>query len=82
MNGTSLGIQEVLMGTAAVTSKQAYVWDGPSVGWELKQNENEILQKYPVIRRLIEGGIIEEEITLSVNEQKAFEKYQIIKWKL
>ena len=42
---------------------------------ELKQNESEILQKYPVIRRLIEGGIIEEEITLSVNEQKAFEKF-------
>ena len=42
---------------------------------ELKQNEDEILQKYPVIRRLIEGGIIEEEITLSVNEQKAFEKF-------
>ena len=42
---------------------------------ELKQDEDEILQKYPVFLRLIEGGIIEEEITLSVNEQKAFEKF-------
>lgn len=42
---------------------------------KLKQKENEIIQGYPVVLQLIKGETAEREVTLSVNEQKAIEKF-------
>lgn len=44
-------------------------------GWrKLKQDEQEILEKFPLIMRLLEGDLVKNEITISTEEQKAFEK--------
>lgn len=44
-------------------------------GWrKLKQDEQEILEKFPLIMRLLEGDLAKNEITISTEEQKAFEK--------
>lgn len=45
-------------------------------GWrKLKQDEQEILEKFPLIMRLLEGDLAKSEITISTEEQKAFEKF-------
>lgn len=42
--------------------------------WKLKQDEQEILEKFPLIMRLLEGDLVKNEITISTEEQEAFEK--------
>lgn len=42
---------------------------------KLKQDEQEILEKFPLIQRLLEGDLVKREITISTEEQKAFEKF-------
>ena len=45
-------------------------------GWrKLKQSEQEILEEFPLILRLLEGDLVKSEITISKEEQKAFEKF-------
>lgn len=46
---------------------------------QLKLNEKQILREYPTIMRLMEGEEKEREITLSVEEQKAFEEVLTLK---
>lgn len=46
-----------------------------NLGWrKLKQSEQEILEKFPLIMRLLEGDLAKNEMTISTEEQKAFEK--------
>ena len=42
---------------------------------KLKQDEQEILEEYPLILRLLEGDLVKSEITISTEEQKAFEEF-------
>ena len=45
-------------------------------GWrKLKQDEQEILEKFPLIMRLLEGDLVKNEITISTEEQRAFEGF-------
>lgn len=45
-------------------------------GWrKLKQDEQKILEKYPLILRLLEGDLVKSDITISKEEQKAFEEF-------
>lgn len=45
-------------------------------GWrKLKQDEQEILEKFPLILRLLEGDLVKSEITISKEEQRAFEEF-------
>lgn len=45
-------------------------------GWrKLKQDEQEILEKFPLIMRLLEGDLVKSDITISKEEQKAFEEF-------
>lgn len=45
-------------------------------GWlKLKQNEQEILQRHPVIQKLLEGDLEKKAVTLSTEEQEGFEKF-------
>lgn len=41
----------------------------------LKRNEQAILQKHPIVLRLLEGDLVKSKITLSIEDQKAFEEY-------
>lgn len=41
---------------------------------KLKQDEQKILEKFPLILRLLEGDLVKSEITISTEEQKAFEE--------
>lgn len=46
-----------------------------NLGWrKLKQSEQDILEKFPLFQGLLEGGLVKNEITISTEEQKAFEK--------
>lgn len=45
-------------------------------GWrKLKQDEQKILEKYPLILRLLEGDLVKSDITISKEEQRAFEEF-------
>lgn len=45
-------------------------------GWlKLKQDEQKILEKFPLILRLLEGDLVKSEITISKEEQRAFEEF-------
>ncbi len=42
---------------------------------KLKQSEQEILEEFPLILRLLEGDLVKSEITISKEEQRAFEEF-------